>query len=254
MRNASQGFTVKLFWLTMLLSVPSSSVYGQAVKIDTLVILKSSDDRFQNIKLKFPIINSGQKSIDKTINNDIKNRFTGNEFPTLSTKLAIDKWADEQIVYLDFVVTFNQYNLLSLSISAEGCGANCTGWTEYYNYNLTTGKFLKLNDLINNLQEFEKLVSSDKAEQYNHQRILLKKLLSDSKSDLNIATYESALTYYNECDDDFKLEQFSIHKGYLDIIANCHLPNAIKNLTPTIKLQYAIISIRHLLNSQYKHL
>lgn len=193
--------------------------------------------------LRFPLVKTGDPQLDKAINTDLKNRFTNNEYPELSTYAKIMKWADEQIAYLNFDVTYIKNGLISLNITAEGCGAYCTVWTDYYTYNYRTGQFLTLDQVIDTTGSFNARVVADKDRQYERQKKELKEMLLDSNADLDEDTYKWALEHYNECDSAFTLRSFALHRDHLEIIERCYLPNAIKNLTPTIVLKYEYTDI-----------
>jgi hypothetical protein len=222
--------------------------FGQEVQIDTLRLEKS--ERFKDIqsdKMNFPIIFTGNKEIDSLINTDLKNRFTDNEYPTDTLDSALIKWAGDQIVFLDFQVTYNRNGILSINISAEGCGAYCTSWTDYFNYSTSNGKWLNISDVIDNTIEFKTRVHKDKKEQYAEQKLQLKKMLNDQDSGLDESTYEWALENYEDCEKNSDSESFAIYQDRLEIIEDCYLPNAIKNLTPIIELKYKFSEIGEVL-------
>lgn len=226
---------VLTYWLTS---------FGQIVSVEPLLILRT--EKFSNIqdqKLKFPIIKTGNPQIDNSINKDLKNRFTNNEYPDLSTDSTIIKWAEEQIIYLDFEVTYVKNDLISLNISAEGCGAYCTGWTDYFTYNYVTGQFLTIDQIIDTTGNFKSIVLDDKDKQYEQQKKELQEMLLDNNTELDEDTYKWALEQYENCDKDFALNSFALHTDYLEIIEKCYLPHAIKNLTPTIVLKYKYVDI-----------
>src|SRR5690606_19235844 len=117
---------------------------GQEVQIDTLLI-NPTQKEWEDFK--FPIIRIENEKLAKAINEDLKRRFLGEEFSEFPIEKAIIEWANENIVYLDFEITYNKNGILSLNISTEGCGAYCTNWTVYYNYSTITGDFLCLRIL-----------------------------------------------------------------------------------------------------------
>lgn len=219
--------------------------FGQNISVDTLFLPKKEKlTHFQNDKLKFPIIKTGDFKIDNLINKDLKIRFTNNEFNDLPTDSTIIKWADEQVIYLDFKVTYKKSGLISLNISAEWCGAYCTGWTDYFTYNYITGQYLTIDQIIDTTGNFKSLVMADKDKQYEQQKIELKEMLLDKDSGLDDDTYKWALEQYENCDKEFTLKSFALHSDHLEIIEKCYLPNAIKNLTPTIVLKYKYVDIK----------
>lgn len=230
--------------LTIILFFTGTIVFGQNVRIDTLRLEKS--DQFKDIepdKMNFPIIRSGNKEIDSLINYDLKNRFTRNEYPTEGIDSTLLKWAGDQINFLDFQVTYNQNGILSINVSAEGCGAYCTSWTDYFNYSTSNGEWLIISDVIDNVAEFKSTVDKDRREQYAEQKQLLKEMLNDKDSELDESTYKWALENYNDCERNSNLESFAIYSDRLEIVEHCYLPNAIKNLTPIIELKYEFLEI-----------
>lgn len=217
---------------------------GQAVKIDTFRLKESEFFKdMQSDKMNFPIINSGNEIIDVLINTDLKNRFTRNEYLNESIDSALIKWSGDQIVFLDFEVTYNQNNVLSINISAEGCGAYCSSWTDYFNYSTKSGKCLTISDFIDTTGEFKAKVYEDRVKQYSQQKKVLREILNEPESGLDTSTYEWAFSYYKDCEKNFDFESFSIYTDRLKIIEDCYLPNAIKNLTPIIDLTYKFSEI-----------
>ncbi len=213
--------------------------FGQSVQIDTFRLEKS--ERFKDIqsdKMNFPLVRSGKKEIDVLINNDLKNRFTRNEYPNGTLDSTLIKWAGDQIVFLDFEVTYNQNGILSINVSVEWCGAYCTRWTDYFNYSTTNGKWINISDVIDTSGEFKVKVNKDKQTQYERQKVELKEMLDAPDSGLDESTYKWALENYEECEKNSNLESFAIYPDRLEIIEDCYLPNVIKNLTPIIELKY----------------
>lgn len=230
--------------LTIILVFIGTVTFGQEVQIDTFRLENS--ERFKDIqsdKMYFPIIRSGNKEIDSLINYDLKNRFTRNEYPTEGLDSTLLKWAGDQIVFLDFQVTYNQNEVLSINVSAEGCGAYCTSWTDHFNYSTSNGEWLNISDIIYNAAEFKSRVEKDRKQQYAEQKQLLKEMLNDKDSGLDESTYEWALENYNDCETNSDLASFAIYPDRLEIIEDCYLPNAIKNLTPIIELEYEFSEI-----------
>ena len=68
-------------------------------------------------------------------------------------------------------------------------------------------------------------------------------MLVDPESGLDKSTYEWAIENYEDCERKSNLESFAIYPDRLEIIEDCYLPNAIKNLTPIIELTYNLSEI-----------
>ncbi|MCH6232621.1 hypothetical protein [Cognataquiflexum rubidum] len=230
--------------LTIVFVFIGTIAFGQSVQIDTFRLEKS--ERFKDIqseKMNFPVVRSGNKEIDSLINFDLKNRFTRYEYPIQNLDSTLLKWAGDQIVFLDFQVTYNQSGILSINVSAEGCGAYCTYWTDYFNYSTQSGKWLDINSVVDTTGLFRKMVIEDKMEQYDKARLELKEALNDPDWGLTEDEYDSALEFYNECDNSFKLIQFALYPDSIEIIEECWLPHVMKPLTPIIELKYAFSEI-----------
>jgi len=236
-----------LFLLTLTLIS-----FGQGIVVDTLFIPRT--EKFSGLQdelLMFPVIKTGNLQIDKSINKDIKDRFTHNEFLDLPTDSTIIRWANEGIVYLDFGVTFNRKGLISLNISAEVCGAYCTGWTEYFTYNTLTGKHVTIDQVIDTTGKFRNLVIESKDIQYKQQILDLKETLFDEDTGFDEDTYEMALEYYTECSKAFSFDSFALLDDHLEIIENCYLPHVIKSLSPTIELRFRYLEIKEFLRVKF---
>lgn len=230
--------------LTTILVFIGTIAFGQSVQIDTFRLDGSERHKGnQSDKLNFPIIRTGNKEIDSLINTDLKNRFTDYEYPKEDLDSTLIKWAGDQLVFLDFQVTYNRNGILSINISAEGCAAYCTAWTDYFNYSTSTGKWLDISDVIDNITEFKARVDADRKEQYAEQKRQLKELLKDQNSELDESRYEWALKNYEDCEKNADLESFAIYPDRLHIIEGCSLPHAIRSMTPVIELIYKFSDI-----------
>ncbi len=222
----------------------NSFAFTQSVKIDTLKLELENDMGFEVEKMNFPIIKSNHPKIDSIINNDIKNRFTYNEYPTLPTQIALDKWSDGQLVYIEFGVTYNQNNILSINISSEGCGAYCSSRTEYYNYSTKTGDFLTIYDVMDTSTQIIDTISHDKNKQFQSQKNELNNLLI--KKELDRDTYDFAIENFEDCENSFNYETFYISEKGLTIIYDCYFPHVIQSLAPIIVLKYDFSVMKNL--------
>lgn len=207
---------------------------GQEVQIDTLLI-NPTQKEWEDFK--FPIIRIENEKLAKVINEDLKERFLGNEYSEFPIEKAIIEWADENIVYLDFEITYNKNGILSLNISTEGCGAYCTNWTVYYNYSTITGDFFMPEDIIK-ISEIKDKINRDKKFQYLRAKQELDELFAEPDSGLDKEQYDWALREYKSCEEAFEIEEIAIYEDYLQIIYDCHLPHAIRSLEPQIELKY----------------
>lgn len=207
---------------------------GQEVQIDTLFI-NPTQKRWEDFK--FPIIRVENERVSKVINEDLKERFFGSEYSEFPIEKTIIEWGDENITYLDFEITYNKNGILSLNISTEGCGAYCTNWTAYYNYSTITGDFFMPEDIIK-ISEIKDKINGNKKSQFLKAKQELDELFAEPNSGLDKEQYDWALREYKSCEEAFEITEIALYKDYLEIIYNCHLPRAIRNLEPQIELKY----------------
>ncbi|GAA4327286.1 hypothetical protein GCM10023115_24830 [Pontixanthobacter gangjinensis] len=221
----------------------SFNIFGQEVKIDTIRI-ELSDKLTSGFEENnyYPLIKTGNKKIDSLINYDLKNKLTREEMPNISIDSTLNEWASYGLVFLDFQINYNKNRILSLRIDAEGCGAYCTNWTEFYNYSTDTGKALKLSDIVD-LTYLKDDILKKKNKQYQLNREELKKQLDEDEG-LDLSTYQFILERYNECDKSFEINQFALYEDHLEIIEGCNLPHAFKPSTPIIDIQYDLSDIK----------
>lgn len=230
--------------LSIFLST-GQSIFGQNISIDTLIIpSNASETNLQANLLRFPIIKTGNLKVDHQINKDLKDRFTNNEYSDLPTDSALIKWVDEQIIYLDFEITYLRNELISLNIMAEGCGAYCSNSISYFTYNYVTGQFLTIDQIIDTSGNFKNLVYADKDRQYDSNKVELKKMYFDKNTAIDKDTYEWAMDEYINCSKEFTMKSFALHTNHLEIIDDCFFPNAIRNFKPNIILRYNYIDIK----------
>ncbi|MEQ9188339.1 MAG: hypothetical protein RLP15_11435 [Cryomorphaceae bacterium] len=212
---------------------------GQRVEVDTFRLTQS--ERFSDLqseKMNFPIVRTGNGRVDSLINLDLKNSVTSSTDLNASLDSALSRWVGDQIMYLDFQVSFNDDGILSLQVFVEGCGANCSGWTEYFNYSTTSGKRLAIGHVVDTNGAFRACVYNDKAVQYANEKRKLSMLVNDPESDFDPSLYALVLERYEDCENSFRLASFVIHPHHIEVIAHCYLPNALKHLTPEISLRY----------------
>jgi hypothetical protein len=233
----------KYVWFLLLVLSLETQAQSVAIERFTFSVLNENFESYVD-DLCFPLVQSSDSKIDSLINTDLKNRFTGNEYPTESLDSTLIKWASYGIVYLDFQVNFNEQGILSLSIGAEGCGANCTGWTEYYTYNLTNGHYLELNDVLVLSPELTEKIHAEFTAQFKEQKEALANTLHDAEMQLDSIDYSWAMEYYEECENNFDMSVFVISAGQLSVIVDCYFPRLLSPLAPEIELNYTFDELK----------
>lgn len=235
-------------YMTIILLLCAGISSAQKVKVEpyTFVVLNQEEETSSEA-MYFPVVVTGKKSVDDLINEDMRTRFTGNEYPNESLESTLISWASEQIISLGYDVTYNRKGILSLNISAIGCGAYCSGWTAYYNYSTVNGKFLEISDVIDLRDEFTSLVNQDKKDQFVVQKEELLKKFNDPTWGLDQETYEFALEEYDLCNGEVIFQSYLLSLSGIQFIDDCQLPHVIESLSLEISLKYSKSQIKKFL-------
>lgn len=160
----------------------------------TLTISKAQVNHFQVISLQmennfsFPVFSSKKDSVScKKINQFLQlselELLHGYEKKNPFERVAIDPVnpipGKEMINYK---VQRNDSNLLSISFAQSYCGAGCTYWCSYYNFNPATGEVIYLKDLFTEkgYATFSQMVFEKRMASYSIEK---KKLDSNQKTD-----------------------------------------------------------------------
>lgn len=247
---------MKIFILSTLFF--STTVYAQGVSFKE-IRLKPNSKFYKTDKpaIIYPIVVTKNKLIDKSINDKIRKEMIedDSDLKNVSTKKALINRINEGLINMSYKATFIKNNILSFSIYAEGCGAHCSSWNTYFNFDLNTGKVLTITDLIsdNNIDSFRKVVSIDK------EKFLLqyKKEMNDSLNNNNTDSiaYKWAIEQVDDnCLKDVQIENFSLSGLYIEIIDPCEFPHAIRALEPTFELKYTYQSLSMFLKPRFQKL
>ncbi len=238
---------VRTLALTYILIALGNLAIGQKASIDTLDFSAEynlSRGNSNSMIFRFPIVRTGRTGIDSTINSDIKNRFTWNDFKGFPVKDALIKWAEQRIVEVDFAITYNKNDILSLNIRAEGCGAYCTTWTEYFNYSLVTGQWLETGDVVDTSGTFPDMVRNDYTNKHRRYLEELKEMFRKEPSEFDASMRLWILEQRDKCEADFSFSTLSLHDQHLEIVNTCQFPNAIKAFAPSINLTFDYVDIK----------
>ena len=137
--------------VALLFQFVTITCYSQAI-VRKIIEYNSFDKKE---RYEFPnIIVPHKPTTSKNINTDL--RIAVLEIDTLKVQKSIfeNVWASKEspmgvLHDLRFQIKYNSVNFISIAIMAEGCGAYCEDWTQYYNYDLKTGNKISLQSLFN---------------------------------------------------------------------------------------------------------
>jgi hypothetical protein len=200
----------------------------------------------------YPVVVTGNKLVDKTINATIKNAMLSANGK--SVRDALHENISDGLINMSYEVTFKKYGILSLNIYGEGCGAHCSTWYSYFNFDLKTGESLSINDLIidNKLDSFKQIVFTDKLKALNKYK---EEERNYTGNDIDSATINWAIQQIDDnCIGNVRVENFTLSNLTIEIMDPCEFPNAIKALEPTYQLKYSYIFMLPFLKPKFKRL
>lgn len=181
-------------------------------------------------QIVYPVIVADNEEVSRKINGFLKDNVLSAD-DTLNTMDALHQSIRDMVYTMDYEVTLNTSGLLSLKINSEGCGAYCTTTTLYYNFDVTNGEQLIIEDVVKDVEAFRKIVSADKTNALKDYKKHL------DSSDKNAAAM--AVELADQCDAEVNVNSFSITKDGIQIFDDCTFPNYLKALGPTYTLKYS---------------
>lgn len=233
----------------------SSFAFSQTVTFKEIKLKPSP--RLYNTKdstIIYPTVVTKNSAINKLINDEIKKEIINIDNKKTSLKKDLIELTNERIINLFYKVTFNKNWLLSLNICQEGCGAYCTSWYTYFNFDLKTGRRIKTSDLIyeTKLDSFKKIVFEEKVSllkkyKEKEQNLLIRKEIDSSLYDWAMKVVD------NFCINELEIENFYLSDKYMEITDQCEFPHAIKSQEPDYHLQYSYKSIQDFLKPEFRY-
>ena len=201
--------------------------------------------------ITFPVVIIDGGKTDSIINLQIRQRvFDGYPGDAVNgtPEALLDSMRGNGLSYISYKTDFNSNGLLSLSISLEGCGAYCSGWTLYLNFDLPTGRSLSIDDVIikEKMDYFKLLVKNDKVSALNTYKMDMEKQLQSKTIDKD--TYNFAIETVNSyCLDSISISNFILTADHIEIIDDCEFPHVIRALGPGYTLAYKLSGIKEMI-------
>lgn len=191
----------------------------------------------------FPVISTNNKVVDDKINFYAIKVLTADDSTTDISK-TLFRSMNEGLAELDYVITLKTKDILSYRLDARGCGAYCSSYSIYLNFDLHTGEPLKLENVINSkdLDSFRSMVLRDKIK-------ALKLGMKEKDSLLSAGTIDSSeynfvLEHVLRCMSEVNTDRFLLFKNEIQIVDPCELPHVIQALQPVYELKYPYKGIR----------
>ena len=232
---------MKICTVILLLCV---HVVNAQVKVNEIRMKFGSEyHKAKDPDVTYPVLSVGAKEIDDKINFKIIKELTANDSTDVSKALFLAM--NDGLSELDYDITLNTKDILSLRLNAMGCGAYCSSYFLYFNFNLHTGEELKLNDVISGdkTDSFKAGVLKDKIK-----ALTLDKKQKDSLlaiHEIDSSDYQFALDHIKEnCTENVSMDKFLLFKNEIEIIDRCEFAHAMKPLEPVYQLKYGYGKIK----------
>jgi hypothetical protein len=191
----------------------------------------------------FPVIATGVKAVDDKINFYAIKQLTGDD-TTSNISKTLFRSMGEGLSEAGYAIALNTADILSYRLDALGCGAYCSSYSVYLNFDPHTGRVLKLEDIISEkyLDTFRFLVLKNKI-------AALKKDMRQKDSMLSAGTIDSTdynivMEHIQQCMSEVSLDKFLLFNNELEIVDACELPHVIQALQPQYELKYSYRKIR----------
>ena len=212
---------------------------------------KSAFYNINETTIIYPLVITNNKRVDKLINDKIKSETLNADGKNV--RQALNEHISEGLINMNYEVSFKKYGILSLNISGEGCGAYCSTWYTYFNFDLKTGESLSIGNLIleNKLDSFKKIVFADKLKVLNKYK---EEELNYKGNDIDSVTIQWAIEHVDEnCIGHVQLDNFSLSDLSIEIMDPCEFPHAIRSQEPAYELKYSYRFMQPFLKPKYQH-
>ena len=213
---------------------------------------------FNNTKeftISYPIIATGVDYIDKKINAKIRSVLIVEDDKKLPIGQALDAEISEGfIVEMSYTVTLCKHHIISMYVTTQGCGAYCSTWAAYFNFNWKNGELLSLEDMLNEdgLRVFRDTVSKHKLKALADYKNEMNKQLVSAEVDSD--DYKWAMEEVNEnCINSLSTKDFLLSGVDIEVFDGCDFPHAIQSLAPDYKLRYPYSFLKQFLKPEYIH-
>jgi hypothetical protein len=223
------------------------SAYAQ-VKVNEIRMKSGSEfHKAKDPDVIYPVISTGNREVDDKINFTVIKKVTGDDSTTDISK-SLFLATNDGLSELDYKMTFSTKDIFSLRLDALGCGAYCSAYSVYLNFDLHTGELLKIEDVINSsdLDSFRAIVLKDKIRKLKLDKKQKDSLLSAGAIDSS--DYDFMLERIQECSGQASTDRFSLFENAIQIVDPCELPHVMQAWQPVYKLRYSYTRIRKFIN------
>jgi hypothetical protein len=236
--------------ITTILLLFSHAVVAQVRVTEVKMKFGSEFHKAKDPDIIYPVIIATDKAVEKKINHTILFELTRiDSAVSLSKTLLMQMY--EGLSELDYDISLNTKDILSLKLNALGCGAYCSTYNIYFNFDLRTGESLKIRDIISeeDADSFRAVVLKDKIKALKRDKKEKDSLLSAGTIDSS--DYHIVMKHELQCIAQVNTDRFLLFKNEIEIIDPCEFPHVIQALQPVYHLRYSYRKIKKFINPAF---
>lgn len=228
--------------------------YGQTVTFEEIRL--EPNPKFFNVKyvtIVYPIVVTKNSAVDEMINNEIKTQVLDIEDNNASAAKLLAERIDEGLINLSYEVSFKKNNILSMSITSEGCAAYCSSYDNYFNFDLKTGELIGISTIIDEtkIDSLRTLVQKEKRRALDEYK--KEEILEVDSVHIDSADYRWIVNYVDEnCLDSIEIGNFSLSDSAIEFMDRCVFPHVIRSQEPVYHLVYSYKFLSEFLKPEFK--
>lgn len=203
--------------------------------------------------ITYPVIILKNKVAANKINETIKRRLFWDEGDNLkSTTFLLSRDKSERDLSVSYEIEFNRNGFLSIELFEEAVAAYPTSWTEYFNFDLNTGKELALGQLIlpEKYEEFKQEVFRRKKDSLLLYLKETKQRLESGDISQDIYEEDTAMISQNGCLDSVSLSFLHISDSFIQVHDDCFFPHAMIAEEPYYELIFDFIFLKEFIKPE----
>jgi hypothetical protein len=233
--------------ITIILLLCTHAVVAQVKVTEVKMKFGSEFHKAKDPDIIYPVITASDKIVERKINQTILFELTRIDSTESLSKTLLAQM-NEGLSELDYDISLNTKDLLSLKLNALGCGAYCSTYNIYFNFDLHTGESLRIQDIITKkgLDSFRAVVLKDKIKALKRDRKEKDSLLSAGTIDSS--DYHIVMENEQQCIGEVNTDRFLLFKNEIEIIDPCEFPHVIQALQPVYHLRYSYRKIKKFIN------
>jgi hypothetical protein len=207
------------------------------------------------VTISFPQVITKNPSINKLINQRIKLELVNPDHSSMSLAKSLSDYIKEWLTDLTYEIKYSKNGLLCLKVDMEGDGAYPWGFTVYLNFDLRTGKYLTLPNILvkEKLNSFKKMVFADKKRFLSTSNREMKDSLAKHHKDGDTSRFHEAIDIISSvCIVDIDIDHFCLWEKNLEVIDPCGFPRYMQDMTPLYELKYSYARLKDFIKPAFR--